>query len=194
MWVPIVFNGHVFTQVDYDAYARQRDYILQRPRGHAALLYGGHIWHLAVITLPVEKALTGPTGIHQNEDVMFRAEDCYTGEEYFDDDLTNDEIALVIGTYYSYSDSKTLDTHLSWFPTPFHYDSSPEDYGCWTPYREFGYQNTNCGMTIPKTSRVWRGQLRGMSVMRKLHQKLENQALVFLQNMCSDLWQAQPNM
>ncbi|KAF9001858.1 hypothetical protein BDQ17DRAFT_1225214, partial [Cyathus striatus] len=178
--VPIVFNGHVFTWADYDAYACQRDYILQRPRGHAALLYGGHIWRLAVITLPVEKALTGPTGIYQNEDGMFHAEDCYTSEEYFDDDLTNDEIALMIGTYYAYSDSKTLDTHLSWFPTPFHYDSSPKDYGCWTPYHEFGYQNTNHGMTVPKASRVWRKQLRGMSVMRKLHQKVESQALVFL--------------
>ncbi|KAF8998006.1 hypothetical protein BDQ17DRAFT_1248017 [Cyathus striatus] len=193
MWVPIVFNGHVFTWADYDAYTCQHDYILQRPRGRAVLLYGGHIWHLAVITLPVEKALTGPTGIHQNEDAMFRAEDCYTSEEYFNDDLTNDNIVLMIGTYYAYSGERNIISNLIYL-SPFHYNSSPEDYGHWTPYCEFGYQNTNHGMTIPKVSRVWRKQLRGMSVMRKLQQKVKSQALTFLQNVCLDLWQVQPNM
>jgi hypothetical protein len=110
--VPIRLSGYKFTAWDYDAYRHQRDAILSSPRGRAALLRGGIIWRLAKDTLSLDGALQGPsiaTTVHRDG---FSLDDVKSGV-LWDDDLTEDELKLISGTYCCYTGLFQSDTVIS---------------------------------------------------------------------------------
>jgi hypothetical protein len=55
--LPIQLSGYVFTKKDYDAYLHQCAVILRSGGGHAALLCGGILWHMAVVETSVDLVL-----------------------------------------------------------------------------------------------------------------------------------------
>lgn len=87
---------------DYTYYEDTRRRFLDLPRGCTAFLKGGIVWHLAMECLGdrVEDLVAaGPS-----EDVLrFGRQRFYKTGEYWDDELTEDEMDLICGVYKLYS-------------------------------------------------------------------------------------------
>jgi hypothetical protein len=100
--VPYRPRGYKYTSKDYDIYRQQCNMILSSSRGRAALLHGGFIWRIAKDTVGRLDVLRGPSGKRSLPEEMFVVTD-RNGREYIDDKLTNVELDLLCGIYYSYT-------------------------------------------------------------------------------------------
>ncbi len=100
--IPIRVRDHVFTIDDHSAYVERRARILKSPRGRAALLRGGLIWRLALEHLGMESVSFGPSSVAVQYGLgyVFKAPD---GHLYIDDDLTQDELEVICGSYRCYT-------------------------------------------------------------------------------------------
>jgi hypothetical protein len=97
--VPMRLSGYTFTKRDYDAYLHQRAAILSGGAGRAALLRGGILWRLAVPEISVDSVLRGPSPsvlVHRDG---VSVEDPDLGNRLWDDELSEDAILLICGTY-----------------------------------------------------------------------------------------------
>jgi hypothetical protein len=93
--------GYVFTRKDYQVYEQQRAALLASRRGRAFLLRGGISWRLASESLSLDDALTGPsaivTGLRNGYCIQCGDQD------FWDDDLSDHELALLSGLYRCYT-------------------------------------------------------------------------------------------
>lgn len=100
--VPMRLSGHIFDQSDYEFYTKQCQSIFSLHRARAALLRGGFIWRIALQYISQTEAIRGPWGIHENPQHMFIMRDS-NGDEYIDDELTEDELNTLCGLYKTFT-------------------------------------------------------------------------------------------
>ncbi|KJA12585.1 hypothetical protein HYPSUDRAFT_152340, partial [Hypholoma sublateritium FD-334 SS-4] len=88
-----------------------------------------------------------------------------------DDDLTEQERAIICGTYIMYTGSGEQITRISWFPPPQAWEGSSYDSLEWTPKAEEVFQNVfvdaRRGEFQPLSTKRWRDRLRAFKSPRK---------------------------
>jgi hypothetical protein len=90
-------EGYIPGAADYEAYENARDAFLRSPRARAALLKGGIVWRLAMEFIEPGLVLAGPSDDALVCGQPFRPT---AGDlEYWDDELTVDELDLICGVY-----------------------------------------------------------------------------------------------
>jgi hypothetical protein len=89
---------------DYVVYEQYRHEFMNQPRARAALLHGGLVWRLALHSIGFDALPSVLDGISR-EAVPFGLMLSTDGQTYFDDELSEEEIDFICGTYYIY-DSK----------------------------------------------------------------------------------------
>jgi hypothetical protein len=92
-----------FTLADFDSYVAERKQLLATPRARAAILQGGIVGRLAKEHLDVDSATFGPSSCVTVHRLGCSVEDEDAGVTYWDDGLTNDELAVICGYYCCYT-------------------------------------------------------------------------------------------
>ncbi|KJA13594.1 hypothetical protein HYPSUDRAFT_124495, partial [Hypholoma sublateritium FD-334 SS-4] len=92
-----------FTAEDFQASLLQTKYLLQTLPGRAALLSGGIIGRIACEFLQADDVLDGPSVEATFIRNGFCLEENDKQHEYWDDDLTEQERAIICGTYVMYT-------------------------------------------------------------------------------------------
>ncbi len=59
---------------------------------------GGYLWRVAISAMYFDTVLDGPSGLSANENDMFFVT-LPNGKRYVDDELTEEEINILLGTY-----------------------------------------------------------------------------------------------
>lgn len=166
---------------DYRAYEARARALLNEPRGRAALLQGGIVWRIAMELLgedALERAISGPSS------------DCHLyGREfvppskqapYYDDQLTEDEISLIIGAYVLpqrtwyvsfiviVADIRVGEENLhqqksmivSWWPSPEQWQKYKGYQAYWGPDHEKWFQTrldgVRCSDMRPRSGTHWK--------------------------------------
>ncbi len=102
---PVSFRreNYRFTELDFESAMLHCKAVLRTGEGRAAMLRGGILGRIAQEFLSLDGILDGPSA----EVILHRAGFVTPAEQegcsYWDDDLTEDEIAVVIGTYTMYT-------------------------------------------------------------------------------------------
>ena len=94
--------GYVFTPDDYRVYVHRVQSLLSRPKARAALLLGGIVWRIAMEVLgedAAELACAGPSTEAYQCGSTFRPQ---RGDDWVDDALSPEELALISGVYLLY--------------------------------------------------------------------------------------------
>ena len=110
----------MFRLADFQAYEIRRNAFLQSARGRAALTAGQLIWRLARSAASNQDVLDGPTAEAAQGRNSFVISDATCGEAMWDDELTQEEINLITGTYqippgiFIYSSDASI--HVCVFP------------------------------------------------------------------------------
>lgn len=91
---------------DYVVYEQYRHEFMNQPRARAALLHGGLVWRLALHSIGFDALPSVLDGISR-EAVPFGLMLSIDGQTNFDDELSEEEVDFICGTYYIY-DSKFL--------------------------------------------------------------------------------------
>ena len=100
--IPIRLAGYKFSRKDYSVYEQDRDALLAMRRARGFLLRGGIAWRLARDSLSLDDALTGPSAVATVYRAGYSAP-CSQGGEWWDDDLSFHELALLSGLYICYT-------------------------------------------------------------------------------------------
>ena len=87
-----------FGSDDYEGYIRHRAQLLMSLRGHAALLRGGIVARIAREHIAIDLALLGPSSAVTVHCLGMHVTD-RRGLEFWDDDLTENEIGIICGVY-----------------------------------------------------------------------------------------------
>ena len=100
-FVPLGYRGsNNFTLDDFHAYENRRNNFLRSPRGRAALMAGGIIARLAREVADVQDVLDGPSPTaNEGGDRSFRLWEEGYPCPFWDDQLNQEEIDLICGTY-----------------------------------------------------------------------------------------------
>jgi len=96
--LPMRLSYYLFGPNDYEAYVRHRAQLLTSPRGRAALLRGGIISRIAREHISIDSALFGPSSavtVHRLGSYVTKMD----GKEFWDDDLTDNEIGIICGVH-----------------------------------------------------------------------------------------------
>ncbi|KAG2118592.1 hypothetical protein DEU56DRAFT_918752 [Suillus clintonianus] len=157
------------------------DYIVLAAR--AALLHGGLIWRLASHSLGFDVLPSVLDGISR-EAVPFGLMLDINGQTYFDDELSEEEIDFMCGTYYLHTNDGNVEI-VSWWPRPQAWAASGLNVGFWSSRCESWFQlclgNIRQGVSRerlkftndangPMTGSQWKGSLKfnaGTSKMMK---------------------------
>ena len=100
--IPIRSAGYKFSRKDYSVYEQERDALLASRRARGFLLRGGIAWRLARDSLSLDDALTGPSAVATVYRTGYSVP-CSQGGEWWDDDLSFHELALLSGLYICYT-------------------------------------------------------------------------------------------
>ncbi|KAE9398903.1 hypothetical protein BT96DRAFT_714644 [Gymnopus androsaceus JB14] len=125
---------------EYRAYEHRRDQLLRSPRGRAAILAGGVIARLARDVVNIGDVFDGPT-----EEAFYgeaRGLHVWDGKSeiaYRDDQLTEDEVNLICGTY-DVATNNTGTAFKSWWPRPSSWKLSGLNAGFWSKDAEVWFQ------------------------------------------------------
>ncbi|KAJ3516856.1 hypothetical protein NMY22_g14106 [Coprinellus aureogranulatus] len=183
--IPTRPAGHIFTREDYEMYRRNVDNLFASPRMRAALLRGGYIWRIASGCVADPEILRGPS-TSANFDLRHSAmQGAFTGDE-----LTPQELAVIVGTYRCEINKGQVE-YRSWWPPVHVYED--EKYGenlfRWTAWRENGYQerlkkiyDSNVeNSTGPLTVKDWRRKMKGRGEWIKWRQALTRDASNYIE-------------
>jgi hypothetical protein len=91
-------SDYQFGSDDYQAYVRHRAQLLTSPRGRAALLRGGIVARIAREHIAIDSAFLGPSSAVTIHRLGMHVTD-NRGLEFWDDDLTENEIGIICGAY-----------------------------------------------------------------------------------------------
>ncbi|KAG2121669.1 hypothetical protein BD769DRAFT_1361176 [Suillus cothurnatus] len=123
---------------DYITYEQYRHEFMKEDRARAALLRGGILWRLALHSLGFDILPSVLIGISQDA-VPFGQMLSLNGETHFDDDLSEEEVDFICGTYYVYTNNGCIEK-LSWWPRPQAWAGSGLDVGFWSSRCEDWFQ------------------------------------------------------
>ncbi|KJA21045.1 hypothetical protein HYPSUDRAFT_123989, partial [Hypholoma sublateritium FD-334 SS-4] len=102
-----------------------------------------------------------------------------------DDDLTENEQAIICGTYLMYTGSGDQIKKVSWFPSAAAWEGTSYDSLEWTPKCEELFQqildNVRAGKYQPRSASKWRDRLRDVKIPRVVYEKNHTRATTFLQ-------------
>ncbi|KAJ3508457.1 hypothetical protein NLJ89_g5746 [Agrocybe chaxingu] len=130
------FANHQFTVEDFENSMLECRYRLGRPYGRAAFLQGGILGRIAREFGSKEAALEGPSvEVTAHNSGRFWASS-NPEEYYWDDGLTEDDIACFCGTYRLYTGRGEQKATVSWFPHPRIWQGSGHDWIEWTERNE----------------------------------------------------------
>jgi hypothetical protein len=141
---------------DYIMYEQHRHEFMNQPRARAALLHGGLIWRLALHSLGFDVLPSVLDGISP-EAVPFGLMLSINDQTYFDDELSQEEIYFMCGTYYvqtskffllpapaaltfEYLDDGNMEI-ASWWPRPQAWAVSGLNVGFWSSRCESWFQS-----------------------------------------------------
>jgi len=96
--LPMRLSDYRFGGDDYEAYVRHRAQLLTSPRGRAALLRGGIVARIAREHVAIDSVLLGPSSAVTIHRLGMHVTD-NRGLEFWDDDLTENEIGIICGIY-----------------------------------------------------------------------------------------------
>jgi hypothetical protein len=97
------YSTHIFTPQDFDTSMLRCQAVLSQPQGRAALLKGGIIWRIAKQFLSSDGVLDGPSVEVTSHRVGYSHASGTPKVQYCDDDLTENEIGIICGTYSLYT-------------------------------------------------------------------------------------------
>ena len=157
--------------LEYAAYDRKRREFLHSPRGRAALLRGGIVWRLAVLTLRPDDVLSGPSAFRSSQ---FTYED----RQYWDDSLTEEECNLICGAYRIAVPDRALQNSISsWWPRDSTWMASSLNNNFWTWDNETWFQKRLQeildGKAEVKTAGQWRASLKTKQLAHKVYIHLD---------------------
>ena len=92
-----------FTLADFSSYVAERKQLLATPRARAAILRGGIVGRLAKEHLEVDSVTFGPSSSVTVHRLGHSVEDEDAGVTYWDDGLSDDELAVICGLYCCYT-------------------------------------------------------------------------------------------
>jgi hypothetical protein len=95
--------SHTFTKADFDVAMLACQFVLTSPQGRAALLRGGIIGRIAKEYLSKDGVLDGPSVEVTAHRVGYIAPSGNDNTRFCDDQLTDNEIAIICGTYSLYT-------------------------------------------------------------------------------------------
>ncbi|KJA24793.1 hypothetical protein HYPSUDRAFT_200342 [Hypholoma sublateritium FD-334 SS-4] len=177
-------NGYNFTAQDFEEALLETRALVRTHQGRAALLRGGIIGRIAREFLDTDDVLDGPSleATYCRHGLCVNAED---GEhELWDDDLTENEIATICGTYLMYTGSGEQTTKVSWFPPPHTVETSSYDSVEWTPKAEALFQkifdDAKNGTFQPLNAKKWRHVFRDLKNPRVAFDNNRSRAHNFL--------------
>ena len=107
-------EGHIFDKSDFIAYEAMRTRLLADNRiARAAIKRGGILSRLVSSVVDCYAVLDGPTSIGMENCIWFSVEEAGRTRNFFDDGISNEEIAIIVGLYsmegnLSYSSKLTL--------------------------------------------------------------------------------------
>ncbi|KIM35115.1 hypothetical protein M413DRAFT_79731 [Hebeloma cylindrosporum] len=168
-------DNHAFTKADFDVAMLACQAVLTSPQGRAALLRGGIVGRIAKEYLSKDGVLDGPSIEVTAHRVGYLAPSAQgNGIRFCDDQLTEDEIAIICGTYSLYTPFAGQVAVWSWFPLPSAWEATRS--GCnwleWTERCEEIFNNIiddiQDGRAKPKSNAAWITFLRGQKVSRAL--------------------------
>lgn len=206
--------GYNFTAQDFEATLLDiRGLLRAIHQGRAALLMGGIIGRIARECLDADEVLDGPSveATYCRHGLCVDAED--DKHEYWDDDLTENEIATICGTYLMYTGEFILSsvykvndfidnqlipgsgeqtTKVSWFPPPHAIEGSSYDSVEWTPKAEDLFQkiftDARRGTFQPLTAKKWRHTFRDLKNPRVAFDNNRLRAEKFLVEQMGENW------
>ena len=103
---------HTFTTADFDVAMQACQSVLTSPQGRAALLRGGIVGRIAKEFLSVDGVLDGPSVEVTAHRVGYMAPSGNDSTKFCDDELTDNEIAIICGTYSLYTGKFHFFFHL----------------------------------------------------------------------------------
>ncbi|KAK0436314.1 uncharacterized protein EV420DRAFT_1281252, partial [Desarmillaria tabescens] len=173
---------YIFPEDNYQAYIENRAKILYKPHGHAALLHGGIIWHLAKEHLSVDAALHGPSTKATEYHLGFVLG--HKGEAWslWDDDLGSDEADLICRLYRCKTGHGDQLALKSWWLLQHTWDLAGVNMGFWSEENERWYQSRLHkileGKAKPMGVDQWRNELQGFPVTRNIRDGLRELSLL----------------
>ncbi|KJA14010.1 hypothetical protein HYPSUDRAFT_150880 [Hypholoma sublateritium FD-334 SS-4] len=173
-----------FTAEDFKAALLHTKYLLWTLPGRAALLSGGIIGRIAREFLLPDDVLDGPSveATYIRKGFCVKANDGQN--EYWDDDLTEQEKAIICGTYIMYTGFGEQTTKISWFPPTQAWEGSSYDSLEWTPRAEDVFQSifdsARKGEFQPLSANRWRDRLRNFKSARVAFANNRSRATTFL--------------
>ena len=191
--VLIRLAGYQFTRDNYHAYVQQRTALFSDPHiARLVLLLGGIVWRLAVATLSFDDVLEGPTtaatlqcrgiivrtdesvdlcddGLSTLElDIICGLHHCHTGLPFFFVFLIHFLTAVFIGEGKVYASK-------SWWPTDSNWQCNAS-HTRWTGKSDKFFNSRlealKAGTAKPLTFSEWRGELRGLSSVRRFNKSV----------------------
>ncbi|KAG1744796.1 hypothetical protein EDB19DRAFT_1632566 [Suillus lakei] len=180
--------------VDYIVYEQHRHEFMNQPHARATLLHGGLIWRL-VHSFGFDDLPSILEGISW-EAVPFGLMLPINDQTYFDDELSEEEVDFMCGTYYSYNDDGTMDK-VSWWPRPQAWAASGLNVGFWSMQCEEWFQkrlnNIQEGVSRvrntcvnddngPMTTTQWRRSLKFNVGTNKMMKNIDAACSQFLAN------------
>jgi hypothetical protein len=95
--------NHTFTTADFDVAMLASQSVLTSPQGRAALLRGGIVGRISKEFLSIDGVLDGPSVEVTAHGVGYIAPSGIDNTKFCDDQLTDNEIAIICGTYSLYT-------------------------------------------------------------------------------------------
>ena len=92
-----------FTLADFGSYVAERKQLLATPRARAAILQGGIVGRLAKEHLEVDSVTFGPSSSVTDHQIGLSYTAEAAGVTYWDDGLSDDELAVICGLYCCYT-------------------------------------------------------------------------------------------
>ncbi|KAG2108789.1 hypothetical protein BD769DRAFT_1365842 [Suillus cothurnatus] len=123
---------------DYITYEQYRHKFMKEDCARAALLHSGILWRLVLHSLGFDILPSVLIGISQDA-VPFGQMLSLNGKTHFDDDLSEEEVDFICGTYYVYMNNGCIEK-LSWWPRPQAWAGSELDVGFWSSQCEDWFQ------------------------------------------------------
>ncbi|KAG2754258.1 hypothetical protein P692DRAFT_20721111 [Suillus brevipes Sb2] len=166
---------------------------MNEDRARAALLRGGILWRLALHSLGYDHLPNALFGLSRDA-VPFGQMLTLNGETHFDDDLSEEEVDFICGTYYVYTNNGCVEK-LSWWPRPQAWAGSGLDVGFWSARCESWFQtrldNIRQGVSRkrdssdnngPVNNTHWKHGLKFNGATKKFKKNLDAACYNFLAN------------
>ncbi|KDR77508.1 hypothetical protein GALMADRAFT_138610 [Galerina marginata CBS 339.88] len=173
--IPRRVANYNFVPGDYETYVVHRKHLLATPRARAAILHGTIVGRLAKEHFAVESSVFGPSSAVTLHRLGYSVK--AAGTTYWDDGLTNDEIAVICGMHHCFTGNGDQIAQVSWWPLPHYWESKNNMYnwGHWTEVAETWYQDRlkkirdgDVKYGVPLSQADWRNALKKSPLWRKV--------------------------